>query len=206
MRRGSNGMSERIDRRIDHNRLLLGVVVIIFAGAAAAGIYIWSLMHSSSVPKNTVVSDQPALAQPSHPDEPLKIALYFPLDGMLVSGSVDVKRQPDVQSQARVILAAMLGDQRVAQATLLKDVRLRELYLDDSGTAYVDLALVQQKEIRVSARDELIALYAVVNTLLKNIEEIKHVRVLLDGREAQTLAGHIDLSRTFSKRMDLVKQ
>ena len=199
-------MSERIDRRIGQNRLLFGVVVIIFASAAAAGIYIWSLMQSSSVPQNTVVPDQPALAQPSHPDEPLTITLYFPLDGMLVSGSVVVKRQPDVQLQARVILAAILGDHRAAQTALLKDVRLREIYLDDSGTAYVDLALAQQKEIKVSARDELIALYAVVNTLLKNIEEIKRVRVLLDGREAETLAGHIDLSRTFSNRMDLVKQ
>lgn len=199
-------MPERIDRRIDHNRLLFGVVAIIFAIAAAAGIYIWSLMHSSSVPPNTVVPGQSELAQPSRPDEPLTIALYYPWEGMLASGSVAVKRQPDGQSQARVILAAMLGDQRIAQTALLKDVRLRELYLDASGTAYVDLASVQQKEIRVSARDELMALYAVVNTLLQNIEEIKRVRVLLDGREVQTLAGHIDLSRAFSKRMDLVKQ
>ena len=199
-------MPERIDRRIGHNRLLFGVVAIIFAIAATAGVYIWSLMHSSSVPPNTVVPGQPELAQPSRPDEPLTIALYYPLEGMLASGFVAVKRQPDGQSQARVILAAMLGDQRVAHTALLKDVRLRELYLDASGTAYVDLASVQQKEIRVSARDELMALYAVVNTLLQNIEEIKRVRVLLDGREAQTLAGHIDLSRAFSKRMDLVKQ
>lgn len=199
-------MSERIDRRIGQNRLLFGVVVIIFAIAAAAGIYIWSLMRSSSVQPNAVVPGQPKLAQQPRPDEPLTIVLYFPLEGMLASGSVAVKRQPDGQSQARVILAAMLGDQRIAQTALLKDVRLRELYLDASGTAYVDLASVQQKEIRVSARDELMALYAVVNTLVQNIEEIKHVRVLLDGREAQTLAGHIDLSRAFSKRMDLVKQ
>jgi hypothetical protein len=199
-------MSERIDRRIGQNRLLFGVVVIIFAIAAAAGVYIWSLMHSSSVPQNAGVPNRPALAQPSLPDEQLTIVLYFPLDGMLASGSVAVKRQPDVQSEARVILAAMLGDQRAAQTTLLKDVRLRELYLDDSGTAYVDLALVQQKEIKVSAQDELMALYAVVNTLLQNIEEIKRVRILLDGREAKTLAGHIDLSRAFSSRMDLVNQ
>jgi len=200
-------MSERIDRRIGQNRLLFGVVVIIFASVAVAGLYTWSLMQSSSVPpQNKVVPDKPALAQSSRPDEPLTITLYFPLDGMLVSGSVVVKRQPDVQLQARVILAAILGDHRAAQTALLKDVRLREIYLDDSGTAYVDLALAQQKEIKVSARDELIALYAVVNTLLKNIEEIKRVRVLLDGREAETLAGHIDLSRTFSNRMDLVKQ
>ena len=199
-------MPERIDRRIGHNRLLFGVVVIIFAIAATAGIYIWSLMRSASVPLNTVVPAQSALGQPPRLDEPLTIVLYFPVDGMLASESVEVKRQPDGQSQARVILAAMFGDQRAAQTTLLKDVRLRELYLDDSGTAYVDLASVQQKEIRVSARDELLALYAVVNTLMQNIEDIKRVRILLDGREAQTLAGHIDLSRAFGKRMDLVKQ
>ncbi|HTP05922.1 MAG TPA: GerMN domain-containing protein [Nitrospirota bacterium] len=199
-------MPERIDRRIGHNRLLFGVVVIIFAIAAAAGIYIWSLMRSSSVPLNTVVPPQSVLDQPPRLDEPLTVVLYFPLDGMLASGSAAVKRQPDAQSQAREILTVMLGDQRAGQAALLKDVKLRELYLDASGTAYVDLATVQQKEIRASARDELTALYAVVNTLLQNIEEIKRVRVLLDGREAQTLAGHIDLSRVFSKRMDLVKQ
>lgn len=199
-------MPERIDRRIGYNRLLFGVVAIIFAIAAAAGAYIWSLMHSSSVLPNTMVPGQPEITKPSRPDEQLTIALYYPSDGMLATGSVAVKRQPDGQSQARVILAAMLGDQRVAQSALLKDVRLRELYLDTSGTAYVDLASVQQKEIRVSARDELVALYAVVNTLLQNVEEIKRVRVLLDGREAQTLAGHIDLSRAFSKRIDLVKQ
>jgi len=199
-------MPERVDRRIGHNRLLFGVVVIIFAVAAAAGIYIWSLMRSARVPQSTVVSDQSALTQPPRLDEPLTIVLYFPSDGMLASGSLAVKRQPDGQSQAREILAAMLRDQRAAQTALLKDVKLRDLYLDASGTAYVDLASVQQKEIRVSARDELTALYAVVNTLLQNIEEIKRIRILLDGREAQTLAGHIDLSRAFSKRMDLVKE
>ena len=199
-------MPEKIDRRIGHNRLLFGVVVIIFAIAAAAGIYIWSLMRSSSVPLKTVVPAESALGQPPRLDEPLTIVLYFPLDGMLASGAAAAKRQPDAQSQAREILTVMLGDQRARQTALLKDVKLRELYLDASGTAYVDLASVQQKEIRASARDELTALYAVVNTLLQNIEEIKRVRVLLDGREAQTLAGHIDLSGVFSKRMDLVKQ
>jgi hypothetical protein len=199
-------MSERIDRRIGQNRLLFGVVVIILAIAAAGGIYTWSLTRNSSVPRNTVVPDQSALAQPPRLDEQLTAVLYFPLDGMLVSGDVAVKRQPDGQSQAREILAAMLGDQRATQTALLKDVKLRDLYLDALGTAYVDLASGQQKEIKASARDELTALYAVVNTLLQNIEEIKRVRVLLDGKEAQTLAGHIDLSRAFSKRMDLVKQ
>ena len=50
------------------------------------------------------------------------------------------------------------------------------------------------------------AIYAVVNTLTQNFEEIKEVRFLLDGREAQTLAGHIDASVFFSARPDLARQ
>jgi hypothetical protein len=41
---------------------------------------------------------------------------------------------------------------------------------------------------------------------MQNFDEIKQVRFLLNGKEAQTLAGHVDLSRTFTKRMDLVRQ
>ncbi|HXY54489.1 MAG TPA: GerMN domain-containing protein [Nitrospirota bacterium] len=198
-------MPERIDRRIGHDRLLFGVVVIILA-IAAAGVYVWTLMRNPGAPQNTEAPVQPVLAGPSIPDEPLMITLYFPSDGMMASGSVTVKRQPDGQSQAREILAAMLADKRSAQTALLEDVRLRELYLDTMGTAYVDLATAPQKEIRASAWEELTAIYAIVNTLMQNIEEIKRIRILLDGREAQTLAGHIDLTRTFGKRMDLVKQ
>jgi len=199
-------MSERIDRRMGRNRLLFGVVVIIFAVAAAAGVYVWSLMGGPGVPQNAEVPAQRVPIQPSRTDETLMITLYFPSDGMLAPASAAVRRQPDGQSQAREILAAMLGDPRTAQTALLKDVRLREIYLDAAGTAYVDLATAPQKEIRASAGEELAAIYAIVNTLMQNIEEIKHIRVLLDGREVQTLAGHIDLTRTFGKRMDLVKQ
>ena len=45
-----------------------------------------------------------------------------------------------------------------------------------------------------------------VNTVMQNFYEIKGVRFLVNGREAQTLAGHVDLSGKFQKRMDLVQQ
>jgi hypothetical protein len=66
--------------------------------------------------------------------------------------------------------------------------------------------VVEQREVRASVWEELIALYAMVNTLSQNFEEIRQIRFLVEGREVQTLAGHIELSRKFTKRMDLVKQ
>jgi hypothetical protein len=145
------------------------------------------------------------LIQPAFRNEPLSVTLYFPQDGLLISSPVPVKRQADAQAQAREILLSLLQDQRAGQTAVLRDIKLRAFYLDSQGTAYIDLATDQQLAVRASAWDEQLAVYAMVNTLTQNFEEIKQVVFLTDGREAEILAGHLDLTRKFGKRMDLIK-
>ncbi len=200
-------MSERIDRRIGNNRFLLGVVMAIFAVASVAGIFFW--MRSTELqppPRQDAAQKQSSVASSLRPDEPVTVTLFYPAADMLSTETVAVKRKPDTQAQAHEVLAAMMGDSRAVQSGVFKDMKLRELFLDSVGTAYVDLAPSQQNGVKASAWDELLEIYAIVDTLIHNFEEIRQVRFLLDGREAQTLAGHIDLSRKFEKRMDLVKQ
>jgi hypothetical protein len=200
-------MSERVDRRIGSNRALLVVVAILFA-AAAGGVYVWSRMTgpSPSALQSGALQSGTSPARPARPDEPLMVTLYVPGSSALSAGLVPVKRQPDTQAQAREVLNAALSDLNAVQSPVLKEMKLRELFLDAAGACYVDVTPVPQAGIKASAWEELLALYAIVNTLTQNFEEIKQVRFLVEGREAQSLAGHIDLSRTFSKRMDLVKQ
>lgn len=195
-------MSERIDRRIGNTGLLLTTIVIILILAAAAGSYVW--LRMSDMSSSPVPLPEQSLP-PLRSDEPLTITLFIPGNGILSSGVASVKRQPDTQGQAREALSAALGDARAAQTPVLKELALRGFFLDQTGTAYVDLQ-VPQDGIKASAGEELLALYAIVDMLTQNFEEIKQVRFMRDGREAQTLAGHIDLSRKFTKRMDLVKQ
>jgi hypothetical protein len=141
------------------------------------------------------------------PDEPFMATLFVPGDGGLTTVVTAIVRHPDVQLQAREAAAALLAADQGRQAPVLKELRLRAFYLDASWNATADLSAASpnQKEIRASAEDELLAVYALVNTLTQNVPEIRQVRLLMDGREAQTLAGHIDLSRAYMKRMDLVK-
>jgi hypothetical protein len=184
---------------------LFGVVIIIAAILAAGGGLLWKRMNSTKTAAMPAEPDQ-QLTQQLLRDEPFSITLCYPHEGMLATGSTVVKRQPDTQSQARAALAALFADQKALLAPVLRDIRLRELYLDGSGTAYIDLTLGSRKDLRASAWEEQLAIYAMVNTLLQNFGDIKQVMLLLDGGEAQTLAGHMDLSRTFTKRTDLVKQ
>ena len=199
-------MSERIDRRIKDSRSLVWSLVAIFAVAAAAGVFVWLRLKAPNPQQNQAALAPSSLVQPVRADEPLAITLYYPADGALATGTASVKRQPDPQAQAREALNTALTDQRVLQAAVFRELKIRELFLETSGTAYVDLSPVQQNGVKASAWEELLAIYSMVNTLTQNFEEIKQVRFLLEGKEAQTLAGHIDLSRKFDKRMDLVKQ
>jgi hypothetical protein len=198
-------MSERTDRRRQSSRPLIITAIIIAAIVASGAGLLWLRMNLTTRSPIPAEQDQ-QLAQQQLRDEPLSITLSYPHEGMLATESMMVKRQPDAQSLARAALVALFADQRAALEPVLRDIRLRELYLDGSGTAYVDLTPGTRKDIRASAWEEQLAIYALVNTLLQNFAEIKQVRVLLDGQEAQTLAGHVDLSRAFTKRMDLVKQ
>ena len=193
-------MPDKIDRRIGNSGWLVLVLALILA--AAAGGYAWfrtAIEPSVSPPSSQQTAQAPAV----RPDEPVLLTLFIPGESGLTTGSVPAKRQPDSQSQAREALNAAFADSRMAAVPVMKEVTPRSFFIDESGTACVDLGLVSQNGAKASAEEELFSLYAIVNTLMQNFDEIRQVRFLVNGKEDQTLAGHIDLSGKFTKRMDL---
>lgn len=198
-------MSEKNDRSLPGGgRPALLIVALVLIAAAAGGL-LWYRSSGGRRPGPSATQDAQQSAPVVRPDEPFTATLFQPAEGGLVPLAATVKRQPDLQLQAREIAAAVLAS---AQAGLLKDLRLRALYLDEAGTAYADLspAAPALRELKASVETELLAVYALVNSLTLSMSEVRQVRFLVDGREAQTLAGHVDLSRSFVKRTDLVKQ
>ena len=200
-------MSERNDRRIPDGAPLVITLMAIVLIVAGGGGYLWFRLAGAPQAVSTLQQEGQTAAPAARPDEPFMATLFVPGDGALGTAVVAVRRHPEVQLQAREAVAALLAADQGMQSPVLRELRLRALYLDASWTATVDLSAASpnQKELRASAEDELLAVYALVNTLTRNFPEVRQVRFLMDGREAQTLAGHIDLSRAFVKRTDLVK-
>ena len=44
---------------------------------------------------------------------------------------------------------------------------------------------------------ELSALYSITRSLIENIQEIKQIKFLVEGRERPTLAGHVSIREPF---------
>jgi sporulation and spore germination protein len=185
------------------NRFLLVIIIVIALAASGGGVYFWTRTIAGDAAR-IAAYDQELPSQPGLRNEPMMVTIFHPENNLLVAEFKPAPRQPDAQAQARESLESLFSDRKTAQIPVLKDFKLRAFYLDAQGTAYVDLD--QRGEIRASVAEEQLALYALVNTILYNFVDIRQVAFLIEGKESPTLAGHLDLSRRFSKRMDLVRK
>jgi hypothetical protein len=85
------------------------------------------------------------------------------------------------------------------------DTRLNAFFIADDGSAYVDLDLPGGTGENMDTHSEFLAVYSMVNSLTLNIPKIKRVKLLIQGEDAESLAGHIDLEYFYQTNMLIVK-
>ncbi|MBA3641820.1 MAG: GerMN domain-containing protein, partial [Acidobacteria bacterium] len=107
-----------------------------------------------------------------------------------------------VVEQARRIIETQLA---VSAAPLLSAIpagtTLRALYISERGDAFVDLSADVTAKHTGGSMDEILAVYTIVNALTVNLPAITRVQILVDGKEVDTLAGHVDLRNPLSKNL-----
>jgi hypothetical protein len=132
---------------------------------------------------------------------------YISEDGMsLVGVQREVPFGDAVIDQARYILEAQLGPAPAPQASAIPDgTALRGLFFTDRGDAFVDLSSDARTKHIGGAIEELFTVYTIVNALTVNLPAIKRVQILVDGREVDTLAGHVDLRHPLQKNLQWIK-
>jgi hypothetical protein len=81
------------------------------------------------------------------------------------------------------------------------DVKLRTLFITDTGDAFVDFSPELSSKHPGGSLSELLTVYAIVNTLTVNLPAIVRVQILVDGKEVDTLAGHVDLRHPLVKNL-----
>jgi spore germination protein GerM len=87
------------------------------------------------------------------------------------------------------------GPRDSALRTLPAEVKIREVFIDDQGTAYVDFSEALSQTHPGGPWAEMLTLRSIMQTLVANVPAIKRVQILIEGREVETLAGHLDIRR-----------
>jgi len=133
---------------------------------------------------------------------PRVVRLYFESAGMLLVAEPRNLQLPQSSAGAMPVVMRELvkGATNPAFARVLPaDTVIRGAYLLPDGTAFVDLGGVTLTQgWSAGSHEELMAIYAIVQTITSNFPEAKKVRVLVNGTPAETLAGHIALDRALT--------
>src|SRR5262249_55662475 len=108
--------------------------------------------------------------------------------------------------QAREIVLAQLAP---VSAPLVSAVpaatRLRAIFVTERGEAYVDFSRELTSGHTGGSTDELLTIYALVNVLTTNLPAVKSVQILVDGKQIETLAGHVDTRRPLAQNLAWVQ-
>ena len=185
-------------------------VVLLSAGVILIGLLAWAvsgglLRDGSAPPESPATIAEPAMS----PEMPrIAATLFFAsADGLaLVPVLREVALAEGPVLQGRTIMTAQLeGPPPPYGSVIPEGTQLRAFYVTERGDAFVDLTFEPSTRHMGGTSAELLAVYAIVHAVTANLTTIQRVQILIDGREADTLAGHVDLRRPLVSDMSLVR-
>jgi len=134
------------------------------------------------------------------------ITLYFSDEKglMLKAEKGEITRGELVREIKDTLEALIQGPKGNLTITIPGGTRLLKVELKD-GVAYVDFSKALSKNHPGGSSAELQTIYSIVNTVTLNFPEIKKVQILIEGKKARTLAGHIDITFPIGPDKGLIK-
>jgi spore germination protein GerM len=168
---------------------LLASLLLVLVGAA-----LWRLIDVPG--QGTTPTDTVGRGGSPTPGEELGIWFASPQEDALIAEKRRLQPGQTPVERAKASLQELIvGPKSDALRTLSPEVKIRTLFIDDQGTAYVDFSEALSRTHPGGPWAEMLTLRSILQTLVANVPEIKRVQILIEGREAETLAGHVDIRR-----------
>jgi len=197
---------------MNRRRLLVGAAIAVVAVGLG-----WLLMTTLERALRNTDAPPPAeaAAQQTRPaDAPavprIKATLFFAsADGRGLTGvEQEIPLAEGTVAQARALVEAQLAASAPPPLanTIPPGTVLRGLYVSSRNEAFVDLDATVRDKHPGGSMNELLTVFTIVNAIVTNLPDVQSVQLLINGREVDTLAGHVDLRRPLRKNDSLITQ
>jgi hypothetical protein len=184
---------------------VVGVLcVAVILGALYVPVLRRHLERAAKLQQQSAEQARRELAQPVpvNPSEPrVKAKMYWASgnnDGTLAESMVELTLSDDAVLRSKQVLNTLLaGPVDTELRTLPPDAVLLEFYLLPNGTAIADFSEELATAIPSGIQSEQMAVDSITRTLEANVPQVQRLKILIHGQEAETLAGHLDLTGMF---------
>jgi sporulation and spore germination protein len=184
------------------------LVAIAAVCAAIAGLVLVAVPRWSGRPAARTASAAPAATAPAPPGRKIKARLFYVSEAgiRLVGLEREIAYGDGTVEQAREIVEAQIAPvSEPLVSAIPRGTTLRALYLTDRGEVFVDLSREAAAAHPGGTLSELLTVYTIVDALTVNLPAVTAVQVLVDGKEVDTLAGHVDLRHPLAKNLEWVE-
>jgi germination protein M len=111
----------------------------------------------------------------------------------------------DLSRQLRGVVEELVHGSKIGLGpTLAPDTKVLDVFVTARGIAYVDLSKEVVAGHPGGSEAERMTIYSVVNSLSTSFPAVKRVQILVEDKPAETLAGHIDLTRPLPPDMTVL--
>ena len=140
--------------------------------------------------------------------EKREVRLYFSdaNERFLVPEKRYVLKRKNIDDQALQIVKALLDGSKQGNINTLPEETACTGAEIKNGTAYVSLDNNLIERHPGGTTSEITTIYSLTTSLCNNIPQIKRVKLLVNGKEIDTIKGHIDTRNPFTVNNDLLAQ
>jgi spore germination protein GerM len=171
-------------------------VAVLLVAVVGLSVYAWH-MRSTAASTPVVSTDTRPLAPPvAGPSERVTLYVAHDEDGTLRAESAQIPLPSGRQQRAEELLRALLSLylEKTSPHVLGSGAEIRSVFLVDPGVAVIDLNSAFADTHRSGVLVEELTVTSLIHTISANTPGVLKVKILVDGQERDTLAGHADLS------------
>jgi len=174
-------------------------IVVLLAIAVVAGFYARH-MRGRAAEADSQAADNRRVAPPVA-GATEQITLYVAYDdaGVLRPQTARIPLPSGRQQRGEELLRALLQIylDKNSPHPLAASADIRDVYMVDPGLAVIDTNAAFADNHRSGVLVEELTVASLAETLVANVPGVSRVKILVDGKERPTLAGHVDLSELY---------
>ncbi len=182
--------------------------VIVFGGIGYFLFIHLSKWSASDIRQTPIRRDFSPAVKDGRQTKSSAVYLYFADEkgSFLVAEKRMLLQNEDPAEMGRAIVEDLIrGPRGELVRTIPEGTSLNAIYVSHDGTAFVDFSDTLRENHPGGSQTELLTVYSIVNSLVLNIPQINSIKILIEGRETITIAGHIDSKAPFKANMILVR-
>ena len=174
----------------------LGITtMLLLASVVAMGAYLYYLRSNERERALNLPDARPISAPVAGPATRVTFYVAYDDPGVVRPEEVSIALPDDRAQRGREILHALVGEyvRRPSSHELAAGADVKDVFLVNDNTAVVDTTPAFADGHRSGVFVETLTVASLVKTLTANLPGVTKVKILVDGKERETLAGHADL-------------